>query len=538
MGKRKIPLKIWLFWHTGIRIKIPACTMSSLNFLRRDCAPLNVGALSLCTSNTKQHQAQPPWHHASKQKIQDLWLSLRVYRSSSSQNFEGSILGSFQFNALKQATVLWKGYKTGSPALPLEFFKNITFSITQSLDACGCQYWIHHGWCSSNKKGCVSCVITLHGWRTLKIPGTRERQMKWFGPDCLGLKHPWVCRWTPLYVVSFVALILQKRLLWAKSLKEISEGGEWTLLSDFLYLIKRRSSKVPPNPCHRRFKTNSSHLKKGPTTHNSWELVSMSLRLCDLHFSQHGVDGRKPWLSLRSPLMRWEINAALKCCTLGVLCCLISFHSTLPDPKIISSKSTSELHTKRVTNCIACSSESSNFRALRLLFHDIHTLPTHVHRAQKKISTKPRTRPTIWKQSSYLAAVAWQILKVKVEIKNNRSHHNFWVFFESKKTPNQNNKPALRYICLSLPPINKTTLIPFHLHTGSRTAAGMSESCGGTTDAPDCAGENAGASTNLTNDNDLITSNYIALWIHPTDLSQQLDMFKKCSSVSKPKKEP
>lgn len=193
MGKRKMPLKIWLFWHTGIRIKIPACTMSSLNFLRRDCAPLDVGALSLCTSNTKQHQAQPPWHHASKQKIQDLWLSLRVYRSSSSQNFEGSILGSFQFNALKQATVLWKGYKTDSPALPLEFFKNITFSITQSLDACGCQYWIHHGWCSSNKKGCVSCVITLHGWRTLKIPGTRERQIKWFGPDCLGLKHPWVC---------------------------------------------------------------------------------------------------------------------------------------------------------------------------------------------------------------------------------------------------------------------------------------------------------------------------------------------------------
>ena len=338
---------------------------------------------------------------------------------------------------LKQATVLWKGYKTDSPALPLEFFKNITFSITQSLDACGCQYWIHHGWCSSNKKGCVSCVITLHGWRTLKIPGTRERQMKWFGPDCLGLKHPWVCRWTPLYVVSFVALILQKRLLWAKSLKEISEGGEWTLLSDFLYLIKRRSSKVPPNPCHRRFKTNSSHLKKGPTTHNSWELVSMSLRLCDLHFSQHGVDGRKPWLSLRSPLMRWEINAALKCCTLGVLCCLISFHSTLPDPKIISSKSTSELHTKRVTNCIACSSESSNFRALRLLFHDIHTLPTHVHRAQKKISTKPRTRPTIWKQSSYLAAVAWQILKVEGRNKKQQISSQFLGLFWIKK----NTKP-------------------------------------------------------------------------------------------------
>ena len=289
MGKRKIPLKIWLFWHTGgIRIKIPACTMSSLNFLRRDCAPLDVGALSLCTSNTKQHQAQPPWHHASKQKIQDLWLSLRVYRSSSSQNFEGSILGSFQFNALKQAKVLWKGYKTDSPALPLEFFKNITFSITQSLDACGCQYWIHHGWCHSNKKRCVSCVITLHGSRTLKIPGTRERLMKWFGPDCL---------------VFFSSLGLSMNSLRCEfhgshttkkaALSQKLETNHWSwwmnLAKRFLYLIKKRSSRVPPNPCHRRFKTNSSHLKKGPTTHNSWELVSLMESSSPVH--------RTPWAS-------------------------------------------------------------------------------------------------------------------------------------------------------------------------------------------------------------------------------------------------
>ena len=154
------------------------------------------------------------------------------------------------------------------------------------------------------------------------------------------------------------------------------------------------------------------------------------------------------------------------------------------------------------------------------------TAPKKKSQQNRELGQQSGNKAPIWRQLPGKLP-----LKVKVEMEKRQISSQFLGLFWSKITPKQNNKPALRYICLSLPPINKTTLI--HLHTGSRTAAGMSESCGGTTDAPDCAGENAGASTNLTNDNDLITSNYIALWINPTDLSQQFDMFKKCWSVSK-----